>query len=255
MRGSTVLLAAVVLVLGAMAAGAYPTLGGATGLVTLPTAEVAPAGMVDLAVDYQKTEAAGIELKLWPARAVAGLAKNAELWFGYNRMNGNSEDATLWNGGAKYAFLQEPKDKVSLAIGGSLGRLENDGHMNEASAFLVASKNLGKEKSAGEQPSARLSAGLVWLKFGDPADYDFTKPFLGVEVFGKAGGSLALEYRFKDDGADLEAPFSSVLRYPLGGVGAPLWVEVGTTNAAFESLGNDESDFFVGVGYRFGTAK
>lgn len=261
MRGFAVLVAAVVLALGAVAAGAYPTLGGATGLVALPTAEVAPAGTVDLAVDYQKTVARvsdiyEADVTFWPARIAAGIGQNLELWAGYSKIEVDEsgfDDQKLWNGGVKLALPGESADKVALAIGGSLGKLETDeDDIDLTSAFLVATQRFAMEGSKGY---TKASLGLMWIQAGDPIDESLLKPFAGVEFVGESGASLGLEYRVKDDDLDAKAVFSAVVRYPLAGAGSPLWMEAGMTNAALGGLGGDDSDIFVGLGYRFGLPK
>lgn len=59
----------------ACAVQAYPTLTGPTGLATLPTAAVAPAGQLQLAADYYDTE---IESTI-PVRVLYGIGDNFEI--------------------------------------------------------------------------------------------------------------------------------------------------------------------------------
>lgn len=65
MKRCVVLLLAVALSLSAAAAWSYPTFDGASGIVTLPSAETAPSGTVGLALDYQKISS---DVQVWAAR-------------------------------------------------------------------------------------------------------------------------------------------------------------------------------------------
>lgn len=269
MRVWVVVMAAVIAALGAAVAGAYPTFDGPSGLVTLPTAEVVPSGAVDLAVDYQKTtisgsalggaldlDAADSDITLIPIRAAFGVGEGLEIWGSYDPIKvEGSEDAKLWNAGLKWAFMRESGgDDFSLAIGGSMGRMESDiDDVDITRAFLVASKVIKMKQSAGQPLSAMAHLGVMWAKLGEPTDNTMTKPFVGIEFFGGGGASLALEYRFEDDDLDVNAPFSAALRYPIGGAGSPLWIQVGATNAA-TGIGNNDNDLFFGLGYRFNVA-
>ncbi len=254
MRAWSILLVAVLVVASAAAALAYPTLNGPTGLVTVPTADTAPLGAVDLAVDYQKTGLKGLgssldmydpeDVKIIPIRAVAGVAPNAEVWAGYTKVSGDL-DAKLWNGGAKYRFASEAKDKVDAAIGGSFGRLQNDEDINLSNAFLVLSKKLS---TGSQKVGVKGHLGVLWLKVASPIDQTLIKPFIGVEITGDKGVSLVVEYRVKDSDIDSKAPFSAAVRYL---VSEDLWIQAGMTNAALGGIGFDDQRFFGGLSYRF----
>ncbi|NIM04352.1 MAG: hypothetical protein GTO55_00825 [Armatimonadetes bacterium] len=263
MRVYMVVLITVVLALGGTAAWAYPSLGGATGLVTVPTAEVVPVGAVDLAVDYQKVDVGAKalasslvmyeeEAEMLPIRVVAGVADDIEIWAAYNDADLDSTDLKVWNAGVKYMIAHEAEDNVSAAIGASFGRLENSDDVDIMTAFAVASKSLNMGGGA-DVVSAKAHLGVMWMDFDSPISEDLIEPFVGLEFTGEGGASLAVEYRMDDSDIDEDAPFSAVLRYPVGGA-TPLWLEVGTTNAALAGVGLDDNDIFYGLCYRFGGA-
>ncbi len=251
MRVRMLWLVALVSVLATAAAWGYPTLGGSTGLVTLPTAAVTPTGMVDLAADYQKVS----DAKIMPLRASLGVTTNAEVWAGWTKITDGTDFGadTIWNIGAKYLLAQEPKNRASLAVGGSVGKAKDGEEVNLTQAFLVLSKNLALKQSQ-EMPlsGAKASVGMLWARASNGVDETLLSPFVGVELMGEKGANLAVEYRLKDSDLDSKAVLSAVLRYPLGGAGQPLWVELGMTNGAFAGLGGADNRLFVGVGYRLG---
>jgi hypothetical protein len=247
MRTWILLLVAAVMALSAAGAGAYPTFSGPTGMVALPNAEVAPPGALILALDYQNQSG---DVTLWPARAVYGIADKTEVWAGYMRASASSDSTSSWNVGAKYKFATEPVQKISLAVGGSWGKgdaLSED--VTITNLFVVASKNIASRKAAEARISAKASLGMLWENVGSPIDQTLTEPFLGLELYGKKGVSLALDYRVKNSDFDAKAPFSAVVRMPLSQT-RPLWAEAGFSNAAFMGLGGDSSSFFLGLGYR-----
>lgn len=255
MRKYSVLLVALLLLVMAAGAWAYPNLQGATGLVTIPTAEVTPSGVIDFALDYQKMEDS---LKIYPFRVNGGVTDRLELSAAYAKANGDLWGwiplNNFWEAGAKYALMTEPKNKIGLAVGGSFGKVDVDffDNVDVSKCYAVLSKDLGKTLGDRKAIAVKAHAGLVWAKVGDPVDETLTRPFVGLELCGKNKASLGLEYRWKDDSLEPEAAFSAVLRYPLGeDVLQPLWLEVGTTNGGLLGYGGEESKLFVGLAYRF----
>jgi opacity protein-like surface antigen len=235
MRVWSVMLAVVLLALAAIAASAapvYPTFDGSTGVVTLPTAEVAPQGNINLAIDYQKPPG---EETVWVARVNGGIAENAELWFGYLWWDWPGGQEKIWNAVAKYRFLNQEKNNVDVAIGGSFGKDDWEWDtMDVTKAFLAISKDF---KTGTSSPVvARGTVGVMYNHFkeGDWTD-NFTKPYVALEFMGEEGWNLGLEYRWKDnEWDDEEAPFSAVLRYMFPD--APVWVEVGTVKCQMRPL-------------------
>lgn len=258
MRIYAVLLALVALLLAAAPVWCYTSLGGPTGVVSMPSAGVVPAGSLDLAVDYQKVSGT----RIIPLRATYGYGGNAELWGTFVDIGGDgaaiSTDAgaaaitRAWNLGAKYRFSTETERGMALAVGGAFGRLENDESINTVNLFVVASKSLSIRHAGSEGLAAQAHLGLMWARFDDPVGQSLTQPFIGFEVFGDNGASLGVDYRFKDSTVDADAPLSLVFRYPVAGENNPLWLELGTTNAAVAGIGASDNSWFVGLGYRLG---
>lgn len=252
MRTLRVVFVAAALCLSMAAAWSYPTFDGGSGIVTAQTAEVAPVGSVDLALDYQKIQGETI----WPLRAAVGVANQAEVWAGYSRLKPAHADETgnLWDVGAKYLLLAEPKNKVSLAIGGQWGRFDGSGDIDKidiSKGFIAVTKNLSMKQVASREIAAKATLGLLYQRLGNPIDESSTKPYVGIEFTGKRGASLGLEYRWKDSSIESKSVFSAVVRVPVNQRANPVWVELGTTNAS-AGLGTNEQKIIFGVGYRFG---
>jgi len=246
MKKAVLLLVTGMLCLSMAAAWSYPTWDGGSGIVTMQTAEVVPVGSVDLALDYQKTEG----VKMWPARADLGIMDNTELWFGYNSIR-DGGNAKLWNVGAKYLLLTEPKSQFSLALGAATGKLSDGDSLTGTKAFLAATKNFSMKQVAGKPIASKATLGLLYEKFSGDGSANFTKPYVGIEFSNAMGAGLGLEYRFKDNSIDSDAVFSAVARYPLSKMVNPLWVEIGATNGGI-GMGTSDHKVFFGVGYRFG---
>jgi|WetSurMetagenome_2_1015567.scaffolds.fasta_scaffold120235_2 hypothetical protein len=255
----SVLLVALVLVILAVGAWAYPDLQGATGLVTLPTAGVAPVDTINFALDYQKMSD---DVKIYPARLNGGVTDRLELSAVYAKADGDVFGFVpinnFWEVGTKYAFMTEPKNKFALAVGGAYGNVDVDyfDNVTVSKLYAVISKNLGKALGDKKTIDLKAHAGLIWAKVDDPMDVTLTRPFVGLEVCGKNKSSLALEYRWKDSNLEPKALFSAALRYPLGtGLNQPLWLEAGTTNGGLMGYGSQDSKLFVGVAYSFSAAE
>jgi len=244
------------LMLCAASAWAYPTLDGASGLITLPTAEVTPVGAVDLAVDYTSIDFWGDvcpvgETKMYPVRINAGVAENLEFSANYTFLNDEDNALThIWSVGAKFALLTEAEDGVGLALSGSGGKLQAEDGDNDVS-LRRATLALTKSFPVDDSITAKVTAGAAYLKIGNWFDDSYIKPYLGLELVGAKGANLGLEYRWKDSNIDQKAVFSAVVRLPLmpEAENSPLWLEVGSTNGSI--VGFDDQDFFGGVCYRF----
>jgi hypothetical protein len=241
----------VLLVLCAASAWAYPTFNGVSGLVTLPTAEVTPTGAVDLAADYTKIDWWGNETKLYPVRLNAGVADNLELFASYDPADDEYNDVkSLWNVGAKYAFLTEANDDIGLALAGAWGKIDTD---FDTVTIINAALALTKSFPVDENLKLKATAGVIYSN-ADSDDWiegDTTRPYVGLELVGAKGANLGLEYRWKDSGIDAKDIFSAVVRLPLmpEAENSPLWLEVGTTNGSI--VGFEDQKFFGGLCYRF----
>lgn len=277
-------LAAFVIVAGSGAALAIPSLSGPTGIVSTPTAAVAPTGSLQAALSYQSLRATSLgaysaseDETAWALQALAGVSDKAELWAAYSTVR-DTADTKLWGIGGKVQLSKEPKDSATLAVGASygvwkdmlaattvydpvsqenvMGLAETD--VTVKSAFIVATKDLspvggkGWEWGPGGGTKMLGSVGLLYLSL-DPdlagaSSESLTRPFLNLEFKGTGGTDLGLEYRWKDDTLDTKAVFSAVLRHAFS---PEVTGEVGTTNASPGGLGLDDQDFFVRVAYTF----
>jgi hypothetical protein len=271
-------LAAVVLVAGGGAALAIPSLSGPTGIVSTPTAAVAPANSLQAALSYQSLEAAGLgaygaseDMTVWALQALAGVSDKAELWAAYSTVR-DGEDSHLWGIGGKLQLAKEPEESATLAVGGSWGvwkdmavaietysgPVEIPTDVTTKSAYIVATKDLtpmgggGWEWGPGGGTRMLGSVGLMYLSF-DPdlagaESESLTRPFVNLEFKGTGGTDLGLEYRWKDDDIDAKAVFSAVLRHAFS---PEVTAEVGTTNASPGGFGLDDQDWFVRLAYAF----
>jgi len=113
---------------------AIPSLGGPTGIVTTPDAQVATSGTVDAALSYQKMRTTQLvetatfyggtplfseqthDATAWSIQAVTGISDNVELWGDYHSVR-DLEDSHIWGLGGKIQLSKEPERPVSLACG------------------------------------------------------------------------------------------------------------------------------------------
>jgi hypothetical protein len=262
------LLAALVLVAAGGAAHAIPSLGGPTGIVSVPNALVAPAGQLQTALTYQSMEMYGgdIDSTYWALNVLSGIGGVAELWAAYAIADQegptDSETANMWALGGKYQFTREPEDQAALAVGASIENWSDlamyDGSFDDVGvikAYIVATKDFTPMTTGSwewNEGSTRMlgSLGLMYIDVDpDAGDSEsLTRPFVGLEFIGAGGTTLGLEYRWKDDDLDAKAVFSAVLRHKFS---REIEAEVGTTNAGPSGIGLDDQDFFVRVGYNF----
>jgi len=244
-----------------------PSLGGPTGIVTVPNALIAPRSL-ETALSYQRlTTGEGMydeDATVWSLQALARVAERAELWAAYSTIR-DGDDAHMWGVGGKLALTREPQAGISLALGASYQQLSNSIAMYDESlgafdiaadekvtkAYLVATKDL----APGADTHALLSAGMMYMRARASASAlgvslsesaSLTRPFVGVEFMGHGGSGLGLEYRWKDDTLDSKAVMSAVLRLPLS---KEFKAEIGTTNADPVGFGMDDQNLFIRLGY------
>jgi hypothetical protein len=273
------LLAALLIAAAGSAGLAIPSLLGPTGIVSVPTAEVAPVGVLEIALTYQSQELSSsgmyggdVDVDYWALNLLAGVSDRAELWGAYALAEQDSptisDDADMFAIGGKYLLAKEPEDAASLAIGldyyiwsdvATLGAATMYGggpavdDVDFLRAYLVVTKDftpMSEELWEWNNGTTRIlgSVGLLYLDVSpDTGSGDsLTEPFIGLQFVGAEGTSLGLEYRFEDDTIDQDDVFSAVLRHRF----AESWeVEVGTTNAGPGGIGLDDQDFFIRFGY------
>jgi hypothetical protein len=260
----TLPLVVALLVVAGGAAYAIPSLGGPTGIVTVPTAAVAPNGQLQTALTYQSQEMYTADVSLWQLQALAGVSDEAELWAAYALADQDgptaAETANMWAFGGKVQLASEPEDDTSLAVGASLEKWSDIltemglGDANVWKAYVVATKDFTPMASESWEWSAQSetrmlgSVGILYASV-DPdggESESLTRPFVGFEFIGAGGTALGLEYRWKDNTLDEKAVFSAVLTHA---VSPEFEVQVGTTNAGPGGFGLDDQDIFVRVGY------
>jgi hypothetical protein len=267
------LLAVFVIAAAGGAAYAIPSLGGPTGIVSVPNALVAPPGQLQAALSYQAQKMYGdVDAKYWALNVLTGVSKGAELWAAYaldqqDTPTGPSETAHLWALGGKYQFTSQPKDQAALAVGASwqgwsdlfVASTMYTTDVTVINAYIVATKDFtpmaaGNWEYTNNATRILGSLGLMYIKF-DPDGGDsqsMTRPFVGIEFLGTAGTSLGLEYRWKDDDIDANSVFSAVLTHKFSN---KIEAQIGTTNAGPGGIGLNDQDIFVRVGYTFPMGK
>jgi hypothetical protein len=249
MRIYTGLLVAFALLIGAAASWGYPSLGGTTGLVSIPSAQVVPSGALDLAIDYQKVD----DVRIQPMRACVGVGRGSEIWLSINEIgDGDTTIDRVWSAGIKRLVSIGGLEGSSVAVGVSGGKMNDGEDGTLTSAFLVSSKKMNFGPVEEHPIDADCHIGLMWTKLGAPYHKTMLRPFIGIEFVEDNGSAFAVEYRLKDGDVDDKAPLSAVLRFPAGITSKPLFVEVGITNAAIAGLGGDDNRFFFGLAYRTG---
>ncbi len=259
----TLALMAALLVGAAGAAYAVPSLGGPTGIVALPNAEIAGTMDLSTAAGYQAFETAGPagpdDAVSWSLQVLRGVSDEAELWAAYSRTHDGS-DTNLWRLGGKYKVEGLLPADVQLAIGGSVGRWVDafgipwvhaagmySSDVDVKTLYAVASREL-TPVAAGWERGPRgtrvvANVGLMYISVDPDAGGNeaSARPFVGVEIT-QGDSVIGLEYRMKDNDLDEKAVFSAVLRRPGG---QNFYWEIGTTNASPIGLGLPDQDFFA----------
>jgi len=270
-------LVALLVAAGSGAAFGIPSLAGPTGIVSVPNALIAPQGTLDVALSYQKLQAAAIDMyepaedmTAWSLQLLTGITKEAELWAAYSTVR-DEEDSHIWGLGGKVQLAKEPEEAAALAVGASYQTWVDafsfvpagtptgtvvTSDVKVLKAYLVATKDFtpltGESWEWGPGAGTRMlgTAGLMYLK-ADPdvaglESESLTRPFVGFEFIGAAGTTLGLEYRWKDDDIDEKAVFSAVLRHKFS---PEFTAELGTTNAGPMGNGLEDQDIFLRLVY------
>ena len=261
------LLAAAVIAGAAAAGHAVPSLGGPTGVVSVPTAAVAPTTDLQASVTYRalaipETEPPA-DLKIWSIQALRGVSDEAELWAAYQRLH-NTADSQIWEFGGKIQMDQSLVKDSKMAVGVSLGRWMDGFGIPDVSpavtdvdilkGYLVFSKDLTPGATPswewGPTPGIQAigSAGILYLRASPDDDEDQTlcRPFAALEMAIGKGLNLGLEYRWQHSDLDEKAVFSAVVRRTIG---EDLWMQLGTSNASPLGLGVEDQDIFIQVAY------
>jgi hypothetical protein len=266
------LLGAALLGASSTVACAMPSLAGPTGIVTTPTAKVAPTTEWQTAVSYHSLEVVGMyDASLWSLQILKGVADDAEMWAKYLRST-NGEDTDVWEIGGKYQLSERLFERrgfltdTDVAVGASLGRWVDAFAMYEMTGdwtadvdtfklYAVVTKQVYPLGMAADwewaTPSGTIaiaSGGLLYQSFDPDVGGSETslRPFLGLEIIGSNKLTVAFEYRAKDTDVDEKAIWSALLRRQFGPRTA---VELGTTNASPIGTGREDQEFFLRFGY------
>jgi len=258
-----VLLAVALATAGAVAPAA-PSLGGPTGVVSTPNAEVAEPGWLQTAISYQslKVEGSGAgdpseSWSVWKLQALSALSERGEIWAGYGRVR-DAAVGRQWGIGAKLQVSEVVSGSPVLAIGGmyasSSGPGDGDGKVRNA--YIVATKELtpmgaeGWGWGPGGGTRTLGSVGLLHISCDSDVaggqDLRLTRPFVNLDFRGTGGTDVGLEYRWADNEMDEKAVFSAVLRHAFS---PEVSGEIGTTNASVSGTGLDDQDWFLRLGY------
>jgi len=284
----TVLLLCILGVLASVAAGvglALPSLGGPTGIVSVPTAQVLPMNDVEAALSYQIIKLEGTydsgssanmavhpkalapqradsldspfgtdRLRVWSLQGLAGISERTEAWASFGSVRDGSRE-NVWGIGLKSQVptkLLKQSKNTALAVGGSFQNWDDVGSAEKL--YLTATTDLRTfRKPAQTQPSGLPvygTLGLLWLR-AEPehgSSETLLRPFLGAEAAVGQDTTLGAEYRFSDDSIDAKAIWSFVLRHAFD---QTFSAEIGTTNASPVGTGMDSQGMFVRVGYHF----
>jgi hypothetical protein len=261
MKGGLWALCALVVVLlaaSSTAGHAIMSLGGPTGIVSVPNAQVAASGQLDLALGYESLEMYGYgdDYTIWQLQALRSVSDEVEVWATYSNID-DGIDGSAWGIGAKWQFVRQPNlvaaglsyHTADVGLGqGYFPARSADSDIDAWKAYVVATKDL-----TPNQPNLQVlgTVGLMLIDFdvstglglGGDADEQVFEPFVGVELVSAGGTTAGVEYRW-DDESEADPVLSALLRTPLS-EGA-FW-EIGTTNAHLVGLGSDERGAYVRV--------
>jgi len=280
-----VLLSAALLAVGAASASAVPSLAGPTGLVMLPTAEIAPTTEWQVTVGHRSFDVNTMyepaDVSVWALSLMKGVADDAELWVAYQRVTDGS-DSDLWEYGGKYQLSENLFPRMALlggakiSVGASLGRWANGvgmgafsmyeegegavgGDVETLRAYIVASKQILPEYTGEwvwgtDDVGTRIigTAGLMYLRVDaeEVGADSMIRPFLGLQVFGSRNLEMLAEYRFKDSDLESDSVFSVAVRKPFG---SSTTFEAGLTNGDPIGLGNIDATLYLRFAYSWPT--
>lgn len=263
-------LAAVVLAC-ASAVFAYPTLGGPTGLVSLPNAEVVRNGILDVAVDYYNTgnndrtftDRAGNVFTFgsknsWPIRAIYGFNDTFEIGAAY------VPDAFLgkgfWDINAKWRIPVNYGgwDFGLGALYGQTGNATSETAFNSAGVLIDPVEEKFKATEIylagtgclplGEGvPKIFATLGVNWTQVELFDTNDGFRFFLGLDAVVAQNLEVLAEYQTKvSDLDEVDGLWGAAVRYAF----TPAWsAQLGVSNGPI--IGTGKTHVFVGINYGF----
>ncbi len=266
---------------------AIPSLGGPTGIATLPNAAIAPMKVVDTALTYQKARVSNLvasssmyggpttlvrkseDLRVWSLQALTGVTDEAELWAAYSTVR-DATDSHVWGIGGKMLLPRLIRlPGTSLAVGASyqdwVGAVAEVGvtgggpallvaDQKVTKAYLVATRDLSQPKGetprSGPRPGTHLlgSAGLLYMRVAPGIGDSDTV----IRPF------FGLEIK-GEDGAELGLEYrwrddhvdskAVTSAFLRYRFSSESTIEIGTSNAGPTGTGLDDRKPFIRVGY------
>ncbi len=235
-----------------------PSLGGPTGVVSLPNAITMPADGWQAALSYQGMRAsswgmyqAPDDLGVWSLQAAHRVNDTSELWASYSSATDHVGSRT-WGLGGKKMFTHFQGEGPFVAVGAShhkWGDAFGEGwsaddparpDANVTKAYAVVTGSLAHE---GWASGLLGTGGLMGLGF-DPnrgRSRSLMRPFVALQFVGW-GTVLGLDYRWPDAPLDAEPVLSAAIRQVLS---HELTVELGTTNASPVGTGLSAQRLFL----------
>jgi hypothetical protein len=226
------------------AAHAYPVsapLAGPSGLGTIPTTDVVPAGAVDIGLDLERVDPNfGGHVNLLPAlSATYGIANRAEIGAVYLREDISAAGVTNndYAVHGKYRLWEKPESGLAIAAGAHYLHFDA-GAGDVTSLYLTGSKELLRRESG---QTLRGHLGVLYQRINAIADNHELRPFGGLDYQLSPRVTLAADYTPRQGVA--RSLYSAVARYQnQAGWGAQIGVG---------RLGGD-TKLFASVVYRFG---
>jgi hypothetical protein len=237
-----------------------PSLGGPTGIVSMPNAVTMTAGEWQTALSYQgmRPSASGMyqapdDLSAWTLQATLGLDDTAEAWAAYSS-TADHEGSRVWGLGAKKMLAHPREEAPVVAVGasyhrwgdafaaGSLGDGAARPNANVTKAYAVVTGPLGDD----DWPFGLLGTGGIMYIGVDPdrgRSQSLARPFVALQAI-VWGTGLGLEYRWKDASVDAKPVFSAAIRQVLS---SEVTAELGTTNASPVGTGLSAQRLFLRV--------
>jgi hypothetical protein len=265
------LMLALLLGAAALAAWSIPTMYGDTGLVLVPSADVAKELRVDAAFGAVRMSSTNGESYAFPIRVNYGATGNLELSGVFSESHGpapGAENVQIMGGGAKFSIHQERFGRQSpgVAMGARYLRMERGewGSTDVIEGYGVVSKVLYQTGDMLDSGYAiRAHAGAYYRYYKMPTtNASAIAPFAGLTYRNFTGMSVAADFipqeslMLKADNYDTtlhpandpphKYAFSLMFRQPLSD---NFTAEVGLTRPF--AITKDNS-FYIGLNYHYG---
>lgn len=193
-------------------AQAIPSLGGPTGVVATPTAEIAPQDLLSVVLSRQSIKTGSDDLTNWELHALGSVADQAELWLAYSSVK-DTFDSKVWGIGGKAQVYRAPESATAIAIGG--GWLKwSDGLI----PWVEGLPSSGQLKWANSTPADVRPQILGLLGFVVPPSVTVTATPNAVDQDGDQG--IALAATLNNRGSAVVDHWDWSVAVPSGGSGS-----------------------------------